>query len=282
MGFLVTAIMCSSSVGLTFAYAKAKNIDTLNVTFSNYLMAFGLSTFMLLRQIVASDSFGVTLTEQRYLTFFAIYTGVLYLMGFLGIQFSVLKNGPSITTMFNRLGMVVPVAASIFIFSEVPTPFRWAGIILAIFSLIAYSYDGGFQFNGLLFTVFALGGAAELSNKLFSVLFDESLKSFYLFVIFSTCSIITASILKFRTDKHAFTQKEIQVGIFLGAANFSTAFFILKSLVTLPSTIVYPALSVGAILVTAIMSKLFFGEIFDRKTYIVLGLTVVSLIFINL
>lgn len=282
MGFLAIAIMCSASVGLTFAYAKSKDIDTLHVTFFNYLTAFGLSAFMLLRELAASDSFWVTLTEQKYLPIFALYTGVIYLTCFLGIQFSVLKNGPSITTMFNRLGMVVPIAVSIFIFNELPTPLRWFGILLAIFSLIAYSYDGGFQFNALLFTVFALGGAAELSNKLFSVLFDESLKSFYLLIVFATCTIITTFILKFRTQKSVFTIKQAQIGIFLGAVNFSTVFFVLKALVTLPATIVYPALSVGVILVTALISKLFFGEVFERKTCLVLALTVVSLIFINL
>lgn len=282
MGFLVIAIMCSSSVALTFAYAKSKSMDTLNVTFFNYLIAFALSFFILLRTIAASDSFMNLLAEQKYLPVFAVYTGILYLTCFLGIQFSVIKNGPSITAMFNRLGMVVPVAVSIFIFNEIPTAFRWAGILLAILSLIAYSYDGGFQFNGLLFTVFVLGGAAELSNKLFSALFDESFKSFYLLIVFGTCLLISFFILKFRTHKMAITKKETLTGIFLGAVNFSTAFFILKALATLPSTVVYPALSVGVILVTALLSKFFFGEVFERKTYFVLGLTVISLLFINL
>lgn len=282
MGFLITAMMCSSSVNLTFAYAKSKGMDTLHVTFFNYLAAFALSAFIFMRNITASASYLTVLADQAFLPIFAAYTGVIYLTCFLGIQFSVIKNGPSITTMFNRLGMIVPVAVSIVIFNEMPTPFRWIGIILAIVALIAYSYDRGFQFNGLLFTVFVLGGAAELSNKLFSALFDESFKPFYLLIVFGTCTIITVFILKFRSHKGSITGKEIQAGIFLGTANFSTAFFILKSLVALPSTIVYPSLSVGVILITALVSKLFFGEVFTRKVCFVLLLTIVSLIFINL
>lgn len=282
MGFLVTAIMCSSSVALTFAYSKVKKMNTFNIIFFNYLIAFGCSAFMLIRQIGAAGDYFNARGAQTHLSLFALYTGIIYLAALLSIQFSVQKNGPSITTMFSRLGMVIPVAVSIVVFNEIPTAFRWAGIILAILSLIAYSYDKGFQFNGLLLTAFLSGGAAELSNKLFSTLFDEALKSYYLFVVFGTCVILMAFILTFQKDKVSFTKKETQTGIFLGAANFSTAFFILKALEALPSTIVYPSLSVGIILVTALMSKLFFGELFSRKTCMVLALTVISLVLINL
>jgi len=282
MGFLIAAIMCSSSVGLTFAYAKKKGMNTLNITWINYLVAFGCSAFIFIQQIAAFSDYVGNLAAQTGLTLFSIYTGVLYLTAFMAIQFSVLKNGPSVTTMFNRLGMVVPVAVSILLFHEIPTTFRWAGILLAVFSLIAFSYDKGFRFNGLLLMVFFLGGAAELSNKLFSVFFDESFKGYFLLIIFGTCIVITAFILAFRKNKATTTLKEAQTGVFLGAANFSTAFFILKALTSLPSTIVYPSLSVGAILVTALMSKLFFGELFNRKICFVLTLTVISLVLINL
>lgn len=282
MGFLVIAIMCSSSVNLTFAYAKSKSMDTLNVTLFNYINAFFLSAVVLVSRIESFDLLAAKLAGQLYLPIFAVYTGIVYLTCFLCIQISVFKNGPSITAMFNRLGMVVPVAVSIFIFNEIPTAFRWVGIVLSILSLIAYSYDGGFKFNFFLFAVFALGGAAELSNKLFSSLFDESLKGFYLLIVFGTCALMMVLILKFHSPKAPITGKEVKAGIFLGTVNFSTAFFILKALLTLPSTIVYPALSVGVILVTALISKLFFGELLNRKICFVLSLTVVSLIFINL
>lgn len=282
MGFLIIAIMCSSSVNLTFAYAKSKGLDTLNVTLFNYVNAFILSAFVVGSHADSFNLFAQILAEQPSLLVFALYTGIIYLTCFLCIQISVFKNGPSITTMFNRLGMVVPVAVSIFVFNEIPTAFRWVGIVLSILSLIFYSYDGGFQFNFFLFAVFALGGAAELSNKLFSSLFNEAFKGAYLLIVFGTCAVIMGFILNFRSNKVSVSSGEIKAGIFLGTVNFSTAFFILKALRTLPSTIVYPALSVGVILVTALISKLFFGELFTRKICFVLSLTVVSLIFINL
>ena len=282
MGFLIIAIMCSSSVNLTFAYAKSKGMDTLNVTLFNYINAFVLSAAILGSRLAFSNISVKELAGQPYLLVFAAYTGIIYLTCFLCIQRSVFKSGPSITAMFNRLGMVVPVLVSILIFNEAPTAFRWVGIILSIVALIAYSYEGGFKFNGLLFSVFALGGAAELSNKLFSSLFDESLKAYYLFIVFGICTLLMPFILKSRSPQTPISGKEVKAGLFLGTVNFSTAFFIIKALHTLPSTIVYPALSVGVILVTALVSKLFFGELLNRKICFVLLLTVVSLIFINL
>lgn len=282
MIFLITAILCSTSVNLTFAFAKSKGMNTLYLTVFNYVTACAISGFLLVRQLSASGGSVGAMLDQSWLPLFAVYTGVIYLSCFLGIQFSILKNGPSITTMFNRLGMVVPVAVSIFIFGDIPTTLRWLGIILSILALMAYSYDGSFKFNGLLFGVFALGGMAELSNKLFSAQFDESLKSLYLLLVFGTCALLTCVILFLKKDKQPLTSKETLAGIFLGTVNMNTTVFILRALTVLPATVVFPALSVGVILMTALLSRIFFAEKLEKRARFALMLTIVSLVFINL
>jgi len=282
MIFLPIAILCSTSVNLMFAFAKSRGMNTLYLTFFNYLTACTFSSLLLVKGLSASGESLSTMLEGSSLPIFAVYTGVVYLSCFLGIQFSILKNGPSITTMFNRLGMVVPVAVSIFVFGDIPTPLRWVGILLAVLALLAYSYDGSFQFNGLLFGVFALGGMAELSNKLFSAQFDESLKPLYLVIVFGTCGILTSFILLSRKNKQPLTLKETVAGVFLGAVNMNTTFFILRALTVLPATVVFPALSVGVILMTALLSKVFFAEKLDKHARVALLITIVSLIFINL
>ena len=282
MIFLLTAILCSTSVNLTFAFAKSKGMNTLYLTFFNYLTACTISSVLLAKGLSASGASIGSMLSGSFLPLFAVYTGMVYLSCFLAIQFSILKNGPSITTMFNRLGMVVPVAVSIFVFGDMPGAMRWIGIILAILALMAYSYDGSFKFNGLLFGVFALGGMAELSNKLFSVQFDESLKPLYLVIVFGTCGILTSFILLSRKNKQPLTMKETFAGIFLGAVNMGTTFFILRALTVLPATVVFPALSVGVILMTALLSKIFFSEKLEKRARFALMITIVSLVFINL
>ena len=54
------------------------------------------------------------------------------------------------------------------------------------------------------------------------------------------------------------------------------------ALTVLPATVVFPALSVGVILMKALLSKIFFSEKLEKRARFALLITIVSLVFINL
>ncbi|MCQ2561862.1 MAG: DMT family transporter [Clostridia bacterium] len=279
MIYLILAILCSSCLALAFALAGKLKLDTMNITLINYIAACGVSAFNLFREI--SGGIFSPAAMSAYTLPIAICAGAAALAGFWFIQRSVVANGPSATTMFSKLAMVIPVLVSVLFLNEEAGLLRWIGILLAVISLVLYNWDGGFKVNGLLLGVWLTDGWAILCSNLFARTCNPVDNTFYLTVLFGTAAVL-AAVLIIKGKGPKITLKEISFGFVLGVLNLGNIGFMVKSLQVLPTSIVSPVIAVGVILITAIAGRLFFGETFKKRKITALGITIAALVILNI
>ena len=120
-----------------------------------------------------------------------VFNGILYLGGFVMMQRSVKKNGVVLSSVFMKLGLLVPMALSIFLFGEMPTVLQIAGFILAVLAIILINFkkDGSSAtaVGGLLLLLLMNGGGDAMS-KVFEEMGNPALSNQFLFyTVYCVC-----------------------------------------------------------------------------------------------
>ena len=298
MIYLALAILISAAFNIGLTWAKKCGCDEKHITWFNYLMASIGGIYMMISgnvfgQLGAGVSFkdlfatmaGAPATAAGSIAFGGVlgaFTGIFYITGLIAMQKSIVKNGPSPTAIFGRLGILIPILLSIVLWNEMPTWICWIGIVVAFAALIVFNYDGGIKFNLLLLAVWFTMGMGELMNKLFTKWCKVEFEPLFLFSIFFSAFCMCTVWMIVSKEKKRLTLKEGVMGMGIGLVNLCSSVFIIQALKHLPSNIVYPVLCSGAILVVALASRAFFGEKLGKKGLVALGLTVISLILVNL
>ncbi len=295
MFYLILAVLCVSSINLGFTVAKHHRLNSLNVTLFNYLAAVVVGGMLVYQAGITPQGFSISSAlgnivgnrtpEGSYTIsiLFGVFVGVLFIVSLLLTQQSIKTKGTSLTTMFQRTGIVIPILASAILWREVPTALQVIGIIAALFSLIYMNSEGkGFKVNGLLVTVFFAAGLCELSNKAYQMYALEQHKPLFLLTIFVTCVVLCVIYMYMQKSRSPITTKESMLGIAIGVPNIFSAYFIINALESLPTSIVFPVLSVGTILLITLISTLAFGEKIDRKNKIAIVIFLASLVLVNL
>jgi len=298
MIYLALAILISAAFNVGLTWAKKCGCEERHITWFNYLMAsIGGIVMMISGNVFAKLGEGISFadlfktvagaepTAAGSIAFGGVlgaFTGIFYIAGLIAMQKSIEKNGPSPTAIFGRLGILIPILISIILWKEIPTTVCWIGIVVAFAALIVFNYDGGFKFNILLIIVWFTMGMGELMNKLFTQWCLAEYKPLFLFSIFFSAFLLCTIWIVTSKEKKRFTLKEGVMGMGIGIVNLCSSVFIIRALEFLPSNIVYPVLCSGAILVVALASRAFFGEKLGKKGLVALGLTVISLVLVNL
>jgi drug/metabolite transporter (DMT)-like permease len=72
----------------------------------------------------------------------------------------------------------------------------------------------------------------------------------------------------------------IIAGIVLGVPNYFSIYFVLDSLEKLGGIIVFPILNIGVVLLSSILSYLFYKEYLSKLNWIGIGLACISILLI--
>lgn len=304
MFYLMLAILCSSSIALIFKYSESKNINRYALTTSNYFTAFILSLTMSLMggfpiiekpsiQVFNSEFNKIVLHNEGifsassslvWAVLSGITFGLFFFSSFIYYQKSVRDNGAGLSGAFGKMGILIPMIFSIILWKEIPTPLQWFGILLSLFSIIlvnvSFNKDNPTKINPSLLLLFFLGGMADFSNKIFQKYAILDYKNIFLFFIFFTAFIV--SLIYTIKDGKKITKKDLLTGVAVGIPNLFSSFFLILSLNTLNTSVVYPIFSAGTIVIINILSFFIFKEKLMLKEKISIAITIVSLIIINL
>lgn len=283
---LILATTCSASIALLFKVSSNRNMSRELVTTFNYLSALVVSAAL----IVFNRAYdGLELSGQSFsLTLIlGIFTGFLFLLSFLLYQESVKKNGASLSGMFAKLGILVPMVISVIIWKEMPTLLQSVGIVSALIAIILVNMKkSGNQVKTyqitLLMALFLAGGFAEFSNKIFQKSTAFSFRPIFLLIVFSTAFALSAIILYFKRKQLAYVWMSIFMGILVGIPNLFSSYFLLDALNQYSASIVFPTYSAGSILLITLVSAMFFKEKINLKEQLALAFTAAGLILMNL
>ncbi len=278
MLYLLLAIASSAMIAIIMRISARRVKANICMLAANYLtcllLAAGYAGFRLFP--LRSPGFPITLGMGAF-------NGVLYLLGFLLLQYNTRKNGVVLSSVFIKLGLLVPIVLSIFLFNEIPTGLQCAGFVLAVGAIILINYEKGAAFSGFklpLLLMLLAGGSGDAMSKVFAVYGPAALADPFLFYTFAGAFLLCIALIlwkKEHPDKYAMI-----FGVLVGIPNFFSAKFLLMALGHLPGVIVYPTFSVGTILAVTLAGVCLFKERLRRVQWVALAIILAALALLNI
>lgn len=278
MIYLIFAIISSALVSIIMRYSEKYIDNNISMLSINYLMCLILAGIYM-----GFHHLYIPLHGMNQSIILGIINGILYLSGFILLQRNINKNGIILSSLFMKLGILIPMLASIFIFKELPSIIQLTGFIIAIISIIFMNIKKeetniNFKFGLLLLLI--INGITDTMSKIFDEVGNTLLSEQFLFYTF-LFAFILCIVLTF-IKKQNFYKNEVIYGLLIGIPNYYSARFLLESLQSVPAVIVYPTYSVGAIIVVTIVGIFIFKETLYKYQKISMIGILITLILLNI
>ena len=212
-----------------------------------------------------------------------LVNGFLFLAGFVLLQSNTKCNGVVLSSIFMKLGLLVPMVISIAFFREMPTVVQIIGFCAAIVAIVLINYQKGGDKIGSRWSLLLLllaGGSCDAMAKIFEEVGTPSLSAQFLFYTFVVAFLLCLGLAAWKKEKCGV--KELLFGLALGVPNFYSARFLLASMKTVPAVIAYPTFSVGTILMVTLAGVVLFKERLAKHQWIALVMILLALARLNL
>ena len=209
--------------------------------------------------------------------------GLLYLMSFAMLQVSIQKNGVVLSTIFMKLGLLVPLFLAVVVFREKPEVQQVVGCLFALVAILVINYEKTGQKSqsaGFLVLLLLLGGGGDTMSKIFEEIGDGALADQFLLYTFASALILCLILVLVKKEKMG--KWEWLFGLLIGVPNFFSARFLLKSLSYIQATVAYPTFSVATLLVVTLAGVVLFGERLKKKQWIGVGMILGALVLLNI
>ena len=256
-----------SSMLVLFKYFGKYGVNNLQAIIVNYFTAGTLSLF-----VAHNNDIKISLPEIIYSTYIipSLIIGFLFIVTFNLLAFGTQKIGIAISTVANKMSMIIPVIIGISLFSEKLGMFKLIGIALAISAIYMTSTKSGKlsfdkKFLPIILLIFFGQGMADgtLSWAQKFSINDENTPLFFASV-FLIAGILGSVFLIYETIKNGFKLefKNLIWGVALGIPNYLTLHFFVRSLQSpiFESSQVFPIVNMGVIVLTALAGILLFRE----------------------
>ena len=278
MLYLILAILSSVMIALLMRISAGKIKANISMLAVNYLvcllLAAGYSRFQVFSFRAAGFPAAVGMGAVN---------GVFYLLGFILLQINTRKNGVVLSSVFLKLGLLVPIVVSVFLFGEQPALLQILGFILAVAAIILINYEKNTSLRGprmALVLMLLAGGSGDAMSKVYEVLGPAAYGDSFLFYTFVSAFLLCAVLILWRKERPG--KQELLFGLLVGVPNFFSAKFLLMALGQLPAVVVYPTFSVGTILLVTLAGVCLFRERLRRTQWVALAVILVALVMLNI
>ena len=275
MQFLLLAILASSSVSIAMRAGTDRVEHNYGMLTVNYIVCTLLAALHTGFDFPLGSGLSVTIG-------LGAVAGIFYLAGFVLMQSNIEKNGVVLSSVFMKLGLLVPMLVSIVFFGELPGTLQILGFVLALAAIVLINVkkgSGSASSAWSLLLLLVAGGCADCMTKVFEELGPAELSNQFLLFTFFFAAVICKDIVFFRHQRIG--RKEILYGALVGIPNFYSSKCILRALETLDAVIVYPSFSVGTLLVVTLAGVLFFREKLRKLQWLALVMILVALALLN-
>lgn len=277
MGYLLLAIFCSAMISITMRFSTGKTRGHYSMLATNYFICGVLGALYSDFSLLAAQETGVSITLVLSLLY-----GVILLAGLVLLQSSTNKNGIVLSSLFMKLGLLVPFLVSILFFHEVPTGLQIAGFFVAAGAIVVFNLktDGQSRFGiGLILLLLASGGGDAIV-KIFEVLGPQVLSNHFLCLSFSVAFVLCTGLVIHKKERP--DVKALLYGSIIGVVNFFSSKFILGALTQIPAVVVFPTYSVATMLVVTLSGVLFFKERLQKQQWLAFAAVIAALVMLNI
>ena len=154
MLYLITAIACSAIISVIIRVSKKEVKYPVTMYGANYITCEILGLIFLLSG--EGTIAGLTGGELRFAMLLGFFTGLLYPVGFILMRINIINSGMALTSVFSKLGVIVPTLLSILLFHENPSAACYVGIAVAVAAIIVMGL--AFLMQGILDAVMNMLG----------------------------------------------------------------------------------------------------------------------------
>ena len=277
MVYLLLAIASSSLISVIMRLSADKVKGSLSMLAVNYVICMTLSAAYAGFDVlpVKAEGFAAALG-------LGVLGGVLFLAGFVLMQRNTSKNGVVLSSLYMKLGLLVPMVLSVAAFGEVPAVVQILGFGLAVGAIVLMNAGKGLR-SGLqadLLLLLLVGGGADAMAKLYEEFGPAALNGQYLFYVFGVALVLCLVLVVVKKEKPG--KNELLYGALIGVPNFFSSRFLLGALGEIPAVVVYPTFSVATILLVTLTGVVAFKERLTVKQWVALGVILAALVLLNI
>lgn len=278
MLYLLLAIICSALISVLMRLSTDKIKGNVSMLAVNYLMCLVLAAVYTGGSGAAVGTDGLAGAIGM-----GAVNGVLYLLGFVLLQFNIKKNGVVLSSVFMKLGLLVPMAVSVCFFGELPALWQIVGFCLAVAAIVLINTGPekteGRRKAGLLLLLLVSGGADAMS-KVFEELGAAWWSEHFLLVTFATALLLCIGLTVRKRERPG--KWELMFGLLIGIPNYFSARFLLRALEHVAAVIAYPTYSVATILTVTVAGLCLFKERLGKRQWAAVAVILAALILLNI
>ena len=278
MVFLCLAILSSATISLLMRISSNKVSAKLSMLSSNYLICALLGAAYAGFDLVCPDVSGFSFTIGL-----GIVSGIFYLGGFVLFQWNTANNGIVLSSIFMKLGLLVPIILSVLVFHEIPTWAQILGFCIAISAIVVLNLKqkgtkGRFRWQ--LLAMLVMCGGSDAMSKVFKAWGAEALADQFLFYTFAFALVLCIALVIYKKERSGI--REILFGAAIGIPNFFSSKFLLLSLESLPGVVVFPCFSIATMLIATLAGVLFFRERLEKRQWLAVLFIIIALLLLNI
>jgi drug/metabolite transporter (DMT)-like permease len=290
MLLLLGSIILTSWLTLSFKVVERFNIPVFQAIVFNYITCVVTGSFVNGAFPVSSSTFGESWFK------WSLLMGLMFVSIFNIVGFSAQKMGVAITSVANKLSLVIPFIFSIYLYNEEATSLKIVGVIIALAAVVLTCLPSskGMEPSGKPFHVMDLWLPVVLfiSSGLLDTLIkyveqtelNEANRNAYLITSFGVAAVFgsIALIVMLLTGKMKFDKRSIAAGIMIGVPNYFSIWCLVQVLKEYQgnSSAIFPINNMGIVLFSTVAAWILFKEQLSKLNWlgIVLSIAAIALI----
>ena len=277
---IIYTILLFNVLIIVFKMFEKYKVDNLQALIVNYITA-GFCSYLFLE-----TDFSLNYILESDWLYHSMIIGTLFIIIFNFYAFGIQKAGVAVTTVANRMSLIIPVCAALILYPEENTFTLLKGIafFLALTGIYLSSTKGGKlsfdkKYLWLIILVFVGQGISDSIFNDFAQKFPNEGNYLFFMVLFFMASISGILILSGRSirTRSPLQLKSIFWGVIFGIPNFFSLVFLLKALGSISSSIVFPLVGMGVVISSSLIGLLLFQEKLTRSNWIGILLSICAI-----
>ncbi|MCB0755901.1 MAG: EamA/RhaT family transporter [Flavobacteriales bacterium] len=281
---LLLSILSSSVLMVIFKYFTRFEVKTFQAITVNYFVAATLGF------VLSPIHFEPLLMIEANWFASALIIGCVFIAMFYIMAVSSQTVGVAITSVANKMSLVIPVVAGVILYQESLAGFKLIGVITALVAVALVTYPNTklkIEKKHLILPLIIFLGSGFL-DTIFKFVETHQIKSdeieMFSASLFLMAALVGSSVLLYSRIVHKSTleTKSIVAGFALGIPNYFSIHFLLMTL-NLPnmeSTLVFPINNTGIVLLSTLLAIVLFSEKLTKLNWSGIALAILSIALI--